>query len=481
MAQRLLAGLRVVDLGGEPSARAPRGCSATSAPTVVRVVPPGRRRARAATSRGRGTRASRSSRSRPTTPTLDALLADGRRRVRHARRRRHAPARPGARAGRGVGEHHAVRARRTARVVARVRPRRDGREREHVRAPAIPIARRCAAPSRPAYAHTGGEAAFAALTALWSGVAAARRRLDAGGRARREHGRARELPEDRATAAAGGARTSAAPARSGPTLDGFVSFGLRGGKARVASLETLTKLVVADGIPADALTSQDWNTFNQNTATDEELDAIATAVAEYFARHTMQELYDIACETNLMLAPANSPQEIYASAQLASRDFFGPVGDVERFPRSFVVVRSADGEAAPVRPARRRHRPARRRAYPRRRAPDRPRAPKAWDGVQHPRVRVGRGRADRDALLRRARRDRAAHRVEDPARLPARDGARGPRQPARPRGRADVRRAQRRQAQPHAQPEAARRRSSSCAGSSSSGPTRSPRTSRRGR
>ena len=66
----------------------------------------------------------------------------------------------------------------------------------------------------------------------------------------------------------------------------------------------------------------------------------------------MQELYDIACETNLMLAPANSPREIYASAQLAARDFFGPVDDVERFPRSFVVVRSADGEAAPVRPAR---------------------------------------------------------------------------------------------------------------------------------
>ena len=64
----------------------------------------------------------------------------------------------------------------------------------------------------------------------------------------------------------------------------------------------------------------------------------------------MQELYDIACETNLMLAPINSPREIYASAQLAAREFFGPVGDVERFPRSFVVVRSADGEAAPGAP-----------------------------------------------------------------------------------------------------------------------------------
>ena len=57
----------------------------------------------------------------------------------------------------------------------------------------------------------------------------------------------------------------------------------------------------------------------------------------------------------------------------------------------------------------------------------------------------------------------------------------GPEQPARPRGRADVRRAQRRQAQRHAQPEASRRGRARAAARSSSGPTRSPRTSRRGR
>ena len=138
-----------------------------------------------------------------------------------------------------------------------------------------------------------------------------------------------------------------------PTVDGFVSFGLRGGKARVPSLEILTKLVAGDdGVRAPTrCVDRDWNDFNQNTATDEDLAAIEAAVAEYFARHTMQELYDIAVETNLMLAPANSPREIYQSAQLAARDFFGPVGDVARFPRSFVVTRSPGDEVAPVRPS----------------------------------------------------------------------------------------------------------------------------------
>ncbi len=234
---------------------------------------------------------------------------------------------------------------------------------------------RCTEPA--AYAHTAGEAAFAALTAMWSGKP---QRVDV---SMQEVVLIANMvaPANFEKTGNRGNRRGASIGRTReiwPALDGFVSFGLRGGKARVASLETLTKLVVADGIPADALTSQDWNTYNQNTATAEELDGIATAVGEYFSRHSMQELYDIACETNLMLAPANSPKEIYASAQLASRGFFGPVGEVERFPRSFVVVRSAGGEAAPVRPE-----PAptvkAREPYPR---PEPVQAgKKAWDGV----------------------------------------------------------------------------------------------------
>ena len=121
---------------------------------------------------------------------------------------------PGARAGRGVGEHHAVRARRPARVVARVRPRGHGGEREHVRTgdpDRAPV--RCTEPA--AYAHTGREAAFAALTALWSGIP---QRVDV---SMQEVVLVANMvaPANfprRASAAAGAARASAAPARSGP-------------------------------------------------------------------------------------------------------------------------------------------------------------------------------------------------------------------------------------------------------------------------
>jgi crotonobetainyl-CoA:carnitine CoA-transferase CaiB-like acyl-CoA transferase len=207
---------------------------------------------------------------------------------------------------------------------------------------------RCSEPS--GYAHVGAETAFAVLTALASGapqrvdvsmqevvfvanmvgLASFPKTGDRGARRGANIGRTREI---------------------WPCKDGWASFGLRGGKARVPSLETLTRLAVDDGIDARALAERDWRDFSHTTASDDELKAIEQPVAGYFARHTMQELYEIACETNLMLAPCNSPREIYASAQLAAREFFGPVGDVDRFPRSFVEVSSPDGQVAPARPS----------------------------------------------------------------------------------------------------------------------------------
>jgi crotonobetainyl-CoA:carnitine CoA-transferase CaiB-like acyl-CoA transferase len=207
---------------------------------------------------------------------------------------------------------------------------------------------RCSEPS--GYAHVGAETAFAVLTALASGlpqrvdvsmqevvfvsnmvgVASFPKTGHRGSRGGANIGRTREI---------------------WPCRDGWVSFGLRGGKARVPSLEMLTRLAVEDGIDARALTERDWAEFSHVTASDDELKAIEEPVTEYFAGHTMRELYEIACETNLMIAPCNSPREIYASAQLAARDFFTPVGDVSRFPRSFVIVSSQDGEVAPARPS----------------------------------------------------------------------------------------------------------------------------------
>ena len=196
---------------------------------------------------------------------------------------------------------------------------------------------RCTEPS--GYAHTGSEAAMAALTALASGrpqfvdVSAQEVVMIASmghvGRSPRTGNRGR-----RSGAKIGATR------EIWPCADGFVSFGLRGGKARVANMQTITRLVLEDGIDAPALAERDWTTYDHTKLDVAELDAIAAPVAAYFARHGMAELYEIVCETNLMLAPANSPRELLENRQLASRAFFGPVAGIAAVPRTFVQVTS---------------------------------------------------------------------------------------------------------------------------------------------
>src|SRR3954447_20301789 len=201
---------------------------------------------------------------------------------------------------------------------------------------------RCREPA--GYAHSAAEAAFAALTGL------------ASGRPQHVDVSAQEVvavanmstPARFPVTGFRGARRGANIGKTReiwPTQDGLVSFGRRGGKARVPSLETLTRLV-----DTPTLRAMDWAEFSPNSTDDDTLRAIETDVATFFARHTMRELYAIACETNLMLAPINSPAEILASEQLEARDFFAELPDAGRLPASFVTVRGLglDGAGAGV-------------------------------------------------------------------------------------------------------------------------------------
>ena len=333
MAQRLLEGLRVVDLGDDPSARAARVLGDLGA-SVVRVVPP-----EGDVLHGNVARAWNAGKDVRTLatddPELDALLAEtdivfdtpGRRGTHHLDPSRAPDAiwvhltpfgMDGPRASWNASDLGIMAASGNMYVTG-----------DPDRAPV-----RCTEPT--AYAHSGPEAAFAALTALWTGIS---QEVDV---SMQEVTMVASMVSSGQFSVTGerGKRRGASIGRTReiwPTQDGFVSFGLRGGKARLASLELIGEKA---GLPP-----RDWSTFNNNTASDEELQEITEAVAKYFAAHTMQELYDLACETNVMMAPINSPREIYNSKQLEARGFFGPVGEVERFPRAFCVIRSADGEA----------------------------------------------------------------------------------------------------------------------------------------
>jgi crotonobetainyl-CoA:carnitine CoA-transferase CaiB-like acyl-CoA transferase len=204
---------------------------------------------------------------------------------------------------------------------------------------------RCTEPS--GYAHVGPEVAFAALTAHASGrpqivdvsmqeiilvanmsaVGAYRDTKNRGARAGASIGRTREMWK---------------------TKDGYVTFGLRGGPARVPTLRAITQLMVDNDIHAPAWTERDWTKFNPNETSDAELRALEGSLAELFARYEMAEIFEIACAKNLMIAPANTAREIYASSQLAAREMFAPLDGLAGFPLRFAAVTSVDGEAAPI-------------------------------------------------------------------------------------------------------------------------------------
>jgi crotonobetainyl-CoA:carnitine CoA-transferase CaiB-like acyl-CoA transferase len=204
--------------------------------------------------------------------------------------------------------------------------------------------------SEPAsYAHTGGEVVVAALSALASGVVQdvdvsmqellLVTQMNAPARWPTEQGRGIRR----------GARTGLTT-ETWPCADGFVSFGLRGGKARLKNLETFTALAVADGVATAAVTERDWSTWDPADLSAEELAEVERVVATCFAQHTMSELYDQAVTTGLMLAPISNAANIIASRQLAARHALVALGDIPAVPRAFARTEpdriGARGEAA---------------------------------------------------------------------------------------------------------------------------------------
>jgi crotonobetainyl-CoA:carnitine CoA-transferase CaiB-like acyl-CoA transferase len=107
-----------------------------------------------------------------------------------------------------------------------------------------------------------------------------------------------------------------------PCKDGYVSFALRGGRARIPGLIAMVRYMDEHGMAPPVLKDRDWEKYNHNVLTQDEVDAIAAPLAAFFETKTMQELYDAACERRLMLAPANTERQVLESRQLRARRFF---------------------------------------------------------------------------------------------------------------------------------------------------------------
>jgi len=182
---------------------------------------------------------------------------------------------------------------------------------------------RCTMPT--AYYHAGAEAALGVLMALI---------------AREDSGRGRHvdvsLQECQLQTLLGGAGQYARHRQPGkrtggklgrtreiwPARDGWVTFGLRGGPARIKNLVATVQYMDECGMAPDWLKAYDWSSYNPNEIDDAEIARLEDAFGRFFAGRTMRELYHEALARRILLAPCNDAREILEHDQLRDRKLF---------------------------------------------------------------------------------------------------------------------------------------------------------------
>jgi crotonobetainyl-CoA:carnitine CoA-transferase CaiB-like acyl-CoA transferase len=107
--------------------------------------------------------------------------------------------------------------------------------------------------------------------------------------------------------------------------DGWVSYGLRGGPARIPGLVATVKYMAECGMAPDWLQEIDWQAYSPLTLDAEQLGRLEEAFAAFFAERSMRELYDESLRRRILLAPCNDARAILRQPQLRARDFFVPV------------------------------------------------------------------------------------------------------------------------------------------------------------
>jgi crotonobetainyl-CoA:carnitine CoA-transferase CaiB-like acyl-CoA transferase len=104
--------------------------------------------------------------------------------------------------------------------------------------------------------------------------------------------------------------------------DGDVSFGLRGGAARIPNLVATVGWMAEEGMAPPWLRELDWKTYNHTKLSPAGLARLEGAFAAFFASKTRRELFEQALERRIMLAPCNDAREVAEQPQLRSRGLF---------------------------------------------------------------------------------------------------------------------------------------------------------------
>jgi len=104
--------------------------------------------------------------------------------------------------------------------------------------------------------------------------------------------------------------------------DGFVTFGLRGGPSRVRNIVAMVEHMSELGEAPEWMRATRWDEYDHNALGDDDIARLEGAFGAFFARRTMRELYEVALERRILLAPCNDAKEILEQPQLRARELF---------------------------------------------------------------------------------------------------------------------------------------------------------------
>jgi benzylsuccinate CoA-transferase BbsE subunit len=107
-----------------------------------------------------------------------------------------------------------------------------------------------------------------------------------------------------------------------PCKDGFVTFFYFGGQTGAEGNRALVEWMEGEGIDCGRLKEQDWNSFDWDRLTQEEVEYFEKPLLPFFMSHTKAELYEGAIEKNIILYPLSNAEDIVNNRQLRARGYW---------------------------------------------------------------------------------------------------------------------------------------------------------------
>lgn len=127
--------------------------------------------------------------------------------------------------------------------------------------------------------------------------------------------------------------------------DGHVAFAIQGGTIGRHTGKELTAWMSARGAEAPLLLAMDWDSFDNQTLTQQEVDRLEAEVDRFFRTLTKAEFFAEVVARNMLGYPVAAADDIYRDPQLQARDFWQDVpladGRSLRFPGVFALFDGA--------------------------------------------------------------------------------------------------------------------------------------------